>query len=102
MIRTKIADVGRFFNYFVIYMFRQDELKKILASRKGSCKQCGNCCRNAMNWGITCPFLKGNLCRIHKLKKYFPLKAMCGLPPYNSFRVQEGCGYYWEEEPAKK
>lgn len=92
-------------NKIYIYYFHPKYIRDGLEKRKGGCKICGECCRNLLNIGIKCPFLKiNNLCRIHKFKKYLPLiREFCYLSPsIEEFKVykkeykNKKCGYYWD------
>jgi len=74
----------------IYWYFRRDVVEKYRKLRRGSCKNCGRCCR-------LCPFLdtKTNKCRIYKWRP-----AICReypLTPEDVKAIPE-CGFYFVEE----
>lgn len=96
-----IEGTYRFINLLYIHVLiyhwhsRRD---KLVAKRKGHCKQCGNCC---INDGKKCEHLdENNKCKIyngreklgHKGCPYYPLPASFRAKPYK----WRNCGYYYD------
>ena len=73
---------------FYLYFFKRKEFIKL--GLKGTCKQCGECCKNLLSLGLRCPFLtKHNKCRLHKHKPLF-----CKLTPIRiGMRNPKDCAY---------
>lgn len=104
--KTKLQSIYMSMKKLTIYFIYHRYVKESLLKRKGSCRACGECCRNLLNLNIKCPFLKeDNLCSIHRIKKYLPLvRRFCYLSPaikgfrdYKEEYKNNRCGYYWEE-----
>jgi hypothetical protein len=76
--------------------FRPGYVRAEEAHRRGTCLQCGKCCRLAFR----CPMLtRDNRCRIYHLAR----TASCRLFPLDSRdlrEVQGECGYYFVDDAA--
>ena len=94
--------------YLFLYYFCPYTMKKIIEQdrkrRKGECKQCATCCRDVLGIDITCPFLRGNLCRIYKWRRHIPImSAICPIHPLELYHRPERtyCGFYYKDEEEK-
>jgi hypothetical protein len=93
--RFMIHLVGKFRRCYLVY-FRKEYVKRQLASRKGECHQCAQCC----SFVFHCPMLtQGRLCRTYDKFRL----GMCRSFPIDQRDVDEvarrggTCGYRFEK-----
>ena len=91
--------MGKFRRFYLVY-FRKEYVKRQLASRKGECHQCAQCC----SFVFHCPMLtEGRLCRTYDK---FRLE-MCKSFPIDQRDIDEvvrcggACGYHFEKDPLR-
>jgi len=94
-IRMKLGKLRRDLYTKFLLKFRRNYVKYKLRTRKGFCSKCGDCCRFK---SLTCPYLKNNLCTIHKKKpkecRMFPIDE---IQKILTIGRNNRCTFYWDD-----